>query len=311
MYKKIYTIHFSYLLCCGILLIISIINNCVFAQSINSDGDSLRISLNSDTIFPQLTYTISDTLSTDSLSTDSLPSGKKISKNGLEHTVTYDAKDSIHFSIKNKVAYLFNEAYVLYEDMSLYAYYIEIDFANNELYASGALDENGNVIGSPVLKQGDGVFRAQEIKYNFETKKGKITHVITEEGEGYIHGEQIKKLEDNTTYIKKGKYTTCELDHPHFEISFTKAKVLPNDKIIMGPAYVSFVDIPTPLAIPFGYFPLEKGRHSGLVMPTFGETQSLGFYLQNIGYYFGISDNFDLLLAGDIYTRGRWHPTRR
>ena len=288
------------------MLIISIISNCVYAQAINSGGDSLRISLKSDTISQQLTYTVSDTISTDNLSTDSLPSGKKISKNGLEHTVTYDAKDSIHFSIKNKVAYLFNEAYVLYEDMSLYAYYIEIDFANNELYASGALDENGKVIGSPVLKQGDGVFRAQEIKYNFETKKGKITHVITEEGEGYIHGEQIKKLEDNTTYIKKGKYTTCELDHPHFEISFTKAKVLPNDKIIMGPAYVSFADIPTPLAIPFGYFPLEKGRHSGLVMPTFGETQSLGFYLQNIGYYFGISDNFDLLLAGDIYTRGSW-----
>ena len=171
------------------MLIISIINNCVYAQSANGGGDTIRISLKSDTISQQLANTASDTLSADSLSTDSIRSGKKISKNGLEHTVTYDAKDSIHFSIKNKVAYLFNEAYVLYEDMSLYAYYIEIDFANNELYASGAIDESGKVVGSPVLKQGDGVFRAQEIKYNFETKKGKITHVITEEGEGYIHGE--------------------------------------------------------------------------------------------------------------------------
>ncbi|MBO4655228.1 MAG: LPS-assembly protein LptD [Bacteroidales bacterium] len=306
MYKKLYTINFSYLLCWGILLIISIINNCVYSQDVDSSLTSTYISLHQDTISSDLVASVSDTASSDSLTTESARNPKKISKNGLEHTVTYDAKDSIHFSIKNKVAYLFNDAYVLYEDMSLFAYYIEIDFANNELYASGAIDENGRLVGSPVLKQGDGVFRAQEIKYNFETKKGKITHVITEEGDGYIHGEQIKKLEDNTTYIKKGKYTTCELDHPHFEISFTKAKVLPNDKIIMGPAYVSFADVPTPIAIPFGYFPLEKGRHSGLVMPTFGETQSLGFYLQNLGYYFGISDNFDLLIAGDIYTRGSW-----
>ena len=306
MYKKLYTIDFSYLLCFCILLIISIINNCVLAQSTNHSSDTLHTGILRDSLSQYYASAGNGTISADTLANDSLKSGKKVSKNGLEHTVTYDAKDSIHFSIKNKVAYLFNEAYVLYEDMSLYAYYIEIDFANNDLYASGAIGEDGRIIGSPVLKQGDGVFRAQEIKYNFETKKGKITHVITEEGEGFIHGEQIKKLEDNTTYIKKGKYTTCELDHPHFEISFTKAKVLPNDKIIMGPAYVSFADIPTPLAIPFGYFPLEKGRHSGLVMPTFGETQSLGFYLQNLGYYFGISDNFDLLIAGDIYTRGSW-----
>ncbi len=103
------------------MLIISIINNCVYAQSANGGGDTIRISLKSDTISQQLANTASDTLSADSLSTDSIRSGKKISKNGLEHTVTYDAKDSIHFSIKNKVAYLFNEAYVLYEDMSLYA----------------------------------------------------------------------------------------------------------------------------------------------------------------------------------------------
>lgn len=282
------------------------ISNCVYSQVDNSSNDTLKPVITQDSIYDKIEQAFVDTISTDSLATDSIRIGKKISKNSLEHTVTYDARDSIHFSIKNKVAYLFNEAYVTYEDMSLYAYYIEIDFANNELYASGSMDENGHVIGSPVIKQGNDIFRAQEIKYNFESKKGKIINVITEEGEGFIHGEQIKKLGDNTTYIKKGKYTTCELDHPHFEISFSKAKVLPNDKIIMGPAYVSFVDVPTPLAIPFGYFPLEKGRHSGFVMPTFGETQSLGFYLQNIGYYFGINDNFDLLLAGDIYTRGSW-----
>lgn len=296
------------------------ISNCVFAQSDDSTRTSAKASVTVDTvitpdglsekasILSDTTLHLSDSsiLSADSLPSDSVKPKKVISKSGLEHLVKYEAADSIHFSIKNKIAYLFNDAKVYYEDMSLFAYYIEIDFEHNELYASGALTEDGKIVGSPVMKQGETFYRAQEIKYNFETKKGKITHVITEEGEGYIHGEHIKKLEDNTTFIKKGKYTTCELDHPHFEIAFTKAKVLPNDKIVTGPAYVSFDGVPTPLAIPMGYFPLEKERHSGLVMPTFGETESLGFYLQNLGYYFGISDNFDLLLAGDIYTRGSW-----
>lgn len=294
------------------MLIVNIISNCVFAQTIDSVNIRNQLVISTDTLVDLSSLSAKDSLSADKLSiSDSLPQDsirpkKRISKNGLEHIVTYNAKDSIHFSLKDKVAYLFNEAVVEYEDMSLYANYIEIDFAHNELYASGVMDTNGRIWGSPVLKQGDGTYRAQEIKYNFETKKGKITHVITEEGEGYIHGNQIKKMEDNTTYIKNGKYTTCELEHPHFEIAFSKAKVLPNDKIVMGPAYVKFADVPTPLAVPFGYFPLKKGRSSGLIMPTFGETQSLGFYLQNLGYYFGISDNFDLLIAGDIYSRGSW-----
>lgn len=306
MAKKLYTIHFSYLLCFSIVLIFSIINNCVYSQVADSSKISDKLYISVDSTFQVSENAKTDTISADSTRIDSILPKKRISQSGLEHIVDYDAKDSIHFSIKNKVAYLFNDAYVVYEDMSLYAYYIEIDFAHNELYASGAIDENGHIVGSPILKQGDGEYRAQEIKYNFETKKGKISHVITEEGEGFIHGEQIKKLADNTTYIKKGKYTTCELEDPHFEISFTKAKVLPDDKILMGPAYVSFADVPVPLAIPLGLFSLKKGRSSGLIMPTIGETQSLGFYLQNIGYYFGISDNFDLLLAGDIYTRGSW-----
>ena len=230
MYKKIYTIDFSYLLCFCILLIISIISNCVLAQSTDSSRDSLHLSIGLDSLSQHFTLAENDSISIDTLATDSLKSGKKISKNGLEHTVTYDAKDSIHFSIKNKVAYLFNDAYVLYEDMSLYAYYIEIDFANNELYASGALSEDGRIIGSPVLKQGDGVFRAQEIKYNFETKKGKITHVITEEGEGYIHGEQIKKLEDNTTYIKKANTPLVNWTTPTLRYPSPKPKCCPMTK---------------------------------------------------------------------------------
>lgn len=230
----------------------------------------------------------------------------KISPNAIHELVKYRSEDSIRFDILHRKAFLFKDAVVEYEDIELKADYIEIDFSKNELYASGVADAHGNIIGNPVFKQGEYTFQTHEIKYNFKTKKGKIWEVITSEGEGYIHGEQIKKLDDNSSFIKKGKYTTCELEHPHFEIAFTKAKVIPNDKIVTGPAYLSFGGVPTILAIPFGYFPIQKGRQSGIIMPTFGESANRGFYFENFGYYFGISDNLDLLLAGDLYTRGSW-----
>ena len=231
---------------------------------------------------------------------------KKISRDAIEKRVTYEAQDSIVVDLKNRITYLFGNAVVYYDDLELRADFIQIGFEDQELYATGIADSSGNVHGYPTFKQGETFFKAQEIKYNFQTTKGIISHVITVEGEGYIHGEKVKKLDDNTSFIRRGKYTTCELDHPHFEIAFTKAKVIPDDKIVTGPAYLSFGGIPTPIAIPFGYFPIQKGRRSGVIMPTIGNTSNRGFYLENLGYYFGISDNFDLLLAGDIYTNGSW-----
>lgn len=231
---------------------------------------------------------------------------KRISKDAIEQMVTYEAADSIVIDMKHRITYLFGNAVVFYDDLELRADFIQIGFDSQELYATGVADSAGNVHGYPVFKQGETFFKAHEIKYNFKTTKGIISQVITVEGEGYIHGEKIKKLDDNTSFIKKGKYTTCELDHPHFEIAFTKAKVMPNDKIVTGPAYLSFGGVPTFLAIPFGYFPIQKGRRSGIVMPTIGESTNRGFYMENFGFYFGINDNVDLLLAGDIYTNGSW-----
>lgn len=247
-----------------------------------------------------------DSLKTDSLSSDTVVFHKKLSPNALNSLVTYSAKDSAVNDISRRYTYLFGDAVVKYEDMELRADYIEIDFANNELYACGVADSFGIVHGSPVFAQGESEYRAREIKYNFTTHKGKITHVITTQDEGFVHGEHIKKMDDNVAFIKKGKYTTCELDHPHYEVDFTKAKFIQHDKIIIGPAYLSFKDVPTPIAIPFAFFPLETQRKSGFVMPSFGESSSLGFYFQDIGFYFAISDNLDLLLSADIYTRGSW-----
>ena len=246
----------------------------------------------------------------DSLQLDSLlkaaNNAKKLSPNAISQIVYYSAADSTVNDLQRRYTYLFGDAVVKYEDMELRADYIEIDFRNNELYASGVLDTSGQLTGNPVFKQGEMEYKAHEIKYNFTTRKGKISHVITTEDEGFIHGEQVKKMGDKEAFIKNGKYTTCDLENPHYEIAFTKAKIIQHDKIVIGPAYLSFTGVPTPLALPFGFFPLEKTRRSGLVMPSIGESSSLGFYLQDLGFYFGINDNIDLLLSADIYTRGSW-----
>lgn len=231
---------------------------------------------------------------------------KIISPNAITSLVQYSAHDSVINDLQNRFTYLFGNAEVKYEDMVLQADYIEIDFKNSELYASGVADSNGKLHGTPVFIQGDSYYNAHEIKYNFNTKKGKISHVITTQDDGFIHGEQVKKIGDNVAFIKKGKYTTCELGDPHFEIAFSKAKVIQHDKILIGPAYLSFTGVPTPLAIPFGFFPLDAQHKSGLVMPSFGQSTSQGFYFRDLGFYFAINDNIDLLISGDLYTRGSW-----
>ena len=233
-------------------------------------------------------------------------SPKVISENAITSVVDYSARDSVVNDLQRRITILFGDAMVRYEDMELRADYIEIDFEHNELYACGVADTNGNMYGYPVFSQGSENYYAHEIKYNFTTKKGKITHVITTQDDGFIHGEQVKKMGDNVAYIKDGKYTTCELDHPHFEIAFSKAKVIQHDKILIGPAYLSFTGVPTPLALPFGFFPLDAQHKSGLVMPSFGQSGTQGFYLNDLGFYFAINDNIDLLLSADIYTRGSW-----
>ena len=277
---------------------------CVLSNAQNPRGRRpLRSTVTNPAVRP-------DSVKIDSLTLDSLKkraaSPKKLSSGALNSIVTYSAKDSAVNDISRRFTYLFGDAVVKYEDMELQADYIEIDFKNNELYACGVADSLGNVRGSPVFIQGESQYRAREIKYNFTTHKGKITHVITTQDEGFIHGEQIKKMGDNVAFIKKGKYTTCELEHPHYEVDFTKAKFIQHDKIIIGPAYLSFKDVPAPIAIPFAFFPLDAQRKSGFVMPSLGESSNLGFYFQDLGFYFAINDNLDLLLSTDLYTRGSW-----
>ena len=228
------------------------------------------------------------------------------SKSALESKVEYTSNDSILFDITNKQVFLYGNADIKYEDITIKANYIEISFADNLLFASGVKDSTGQISGKPVFAQGDKSFHSDTMTYNFKTKKGIIKQVITEEGEGYLHGKKIKRMADENINLIDGKYTTCNLEHPHFYIGFKKAKVIPNDKIVTGPVYLFIEDVPLPIVLPFGLFPNKKGQQSGILIPTYGESANRGFYLENGGYYFGINENMDLALRGTIYTRGSW-----
>lgn len=201
---------------------------------------------------------------------------------------------------------MYNENDISYEDINLKANYVEIEFANKTVYATGTQDSTGKKIGKPVFTMGQTSFESETIKYNYETKKGLVKNVITEDAAGYLHGNIVKKMPDDVTNVYQGSYTTCEDEHPHFAFNFNKAKVIPDRKIITGPAYLVIEDVPTPLFIPFGMFPNKKGQRSGIVIPTYGESAQRGFYFENGGYYFAINDYLDFKLLGDIYTLGSW-----
>jgi hypothetical protein len=233
------------------------------------------------------------------------------SKQKLKAKVEYEAADSISMDFKAKKAYLYKDGSIKYQKMAIKAASIEIDFDKSITYSKGVADSTGKFEGEPIFKDGDQEFTTKTLNYNYDTKKGVIRDVITKEGEGFIHGKQVKKMPDDVTNIKNGSYTTCDLPHPHFELRFTKAKVIPGKETITGPAYMVLEDVPLPLALPFGFFPNKSGRMSGIFMPSPGESGNRGFYIRDFGYYWGISDYFDAQIKGEAYTRGSWavYPT--
>lgn len=228
----------------------------------------------------------------------------------LEANVSYQAEDSIRMDIRSSRAYLYGNytnAQLNYQDIELQSGYIELDFRKSLLFARGFLDSIDKKVNEPVFIDSDQKFLAKEMFYNIETKKGFIRRVVTSEGDGYLLGDSIKKMPNDDINISSGSYTTCDHhDHPHFDIHFKRAKVIPGDKIITGPAFLRIEGIPTPLVIPFGFFPNQKGQASGVLIPSYGESANRGFFLENGGYYFGINDYIDLALRGDIYSRGSW-----
>ncbi len=242
----------------------------------------------------------------DSTVADSIRVSLDKQKSALEAKVEYSCRDSIRFDVKRQVVEMYGSAVVDYESIHLEAGYIRIDFSKSLIMAYGLKDSTGKVVGIPNFRDGDQEFESDTIAYNYKTKKGIIQHIYSEQGGGFLHGDRVKKMPDNTILVRNGSFTTCSLHDPHFQIRFGKAKVIPDDKIITGPVYLEIEDIPTPLALPFGFFPNKRGRASGILIPTYGESANRGFFLENGGYYFGISDSMDLALRGDIYSRGSW-----
>jgi lipopolysaccharide assembly outer membrane protein LptD (OstA) len=232
---------------------------------------------------------------------------------GLETSVKYKSANNIRYDIRNSKVYLTQDAEIVYGDISIKAAYIEIDFARNLVFAKGLPDSTGKLQGTPVFTESGQTFEAEEMTYNFDTKKGIIRQVRTQDGEGYLYGSKIKKMPDDRINIAKGHYTTCNLPNPHYEFRFTKAQVIPDNKIVSGPAYMVIEDVPVPLVVPFGLFPNKSGQRSGIIIPAIGESANRGFFLERGGYYWGISDYMDLTLTGDIYSNGSWavRPTFR
>ncbi len=241
---------------------------------------------------------------TDTIRPDS--AAVKPKKKPLESEFKYQSSDSTDIDLELKQVKLYRNAQVNYQGIELKAAYILLDMNTKTLMAYGKKDSLGEVYGKPQFKEGKEEFTADSMVYNFETKKGIIKGVFTQQGEGYLHSEINKKLANNEICIKNGKYTTCDHEHPHFYLALTKAKVIPDDKIVSGPAYLVIEDVVLPIGIPFGFFPNRKGGASGVIIPTYGDDLSRGFNLRDGGYYFYINDYTDTKFIGDIYSNGSW-----
>ena len=240
-----------------------------------------------------------------------LDSINMLKKSSLDAPAFTAARDSIveDFSNGKKMIYYYGDASVTYGNMKLTADYMEYDLNSNTLYARGTKDTSGVITGAPVMQQGQSSYQMEEVRYNFNTMKARITNMMTQEQDGILHGKNIKMMPDRSINITKGKYTVCDCEHPHYYLHLTAAKVMtkPSQKTVFGPAWAVVEDVPMfPIVLPFGFIPDRPDRATGILFPTFGEEASRGFYLRDLGMYFVIGDYFDIAVTGDIYTLGSW-----
>ena len=240
----------------------------------------------------------------DSIHLDSL---NKQKKNSIEMPVDYTANDSMVYDATSRKVHLFGKANVKYEGMDLESEKIAISLDSSIVHATGVKDTAQKALsGTPVFKMGNDSYESDTIAFNFKSKKGLINNVKTEQQEGYITSQLSKRMDNGDIYLQHGRYTTCDKEHPDFYIALSRAKVRPNKDVVFGPAYLVVADVPLPLAIPYGFFPFTKHYSSGFIMPTYGDENDRGFYLRDGGYYFAMSDKWDLKLLGEIYTKGSW-----
>lgn len=256
------------------LLLFMGVQSSTMAQSINIDSAAVRV--------------------------DTLPQAK----GGLEDIVDYQSFDSIEMDLANKMIYLYNKAHIIYGDIDLKADYIAIDLNQKKMFATNVTDSLGNK-GEPVhFTNGDNSFDSDSVEYDIASKRARVTSVRLEDQGAYIHLDKVFRDSDGSILGNTGKFTTCNLDHPHFYFRANKLKVIPNDKVVFGPANLVLEDVPTPLYLPFGIFPVKKDRKSGLIFPAPEMGGFRGFGVTNLGWHFHISEHVNLTLSSDVYFGG-------
>jgi hypothetical protein len=278
-----------------------------------ASGDSAVVKTDSLNIVPDSLKLVG----TDSLSPDSAlvvqPRIIQFSSDSLQGPLQYNAKDSMIYDFVQRKIYLYGNAEVVYEQYELKSGIIELDFNTFTAKAEGFEDSLGRRTQNPFFSDGNQKFDARKIEYNFKSKKGKVFDASTEQGDGYFLSKATKfvskdsdsTLTDDVIYSGDCTYTTCNHRQPHFGIRASKAKVIPNKLIVVGPSYLEIMGTPTPIVLPFGFFPITQTRRSGLIMSTnFDFSPVWGPGIRGIGYYFGISEHIDLAITGDFYTRG-------
>jgi len=257
----------------------------------------------------------------DSANKDTIPQSRadtlnvKISKDSLDAPIDYSASDSVVLEVPTKKIILYNKAEVKQKDLDLTAYKIELDQPRKLVVATYTRDTAGRIIGLPNLIQEGNNMTADTIVYNIQSQKGITKNTNMTSGEIFFYNEQAKKISKNEFFALRGRFTTCDLDTPHFAFRTKKMKLINQKMAVSGPIHPEFEGVPIPIYIPFGYFPISQGRHSGILVPTFTASEQYGLGLENGGYYKVLNDNFDVTLRGNVYSYGGWalfvNPTYR
>ncbi|HLR37598.1 MAG TPA: putative LPS assembly protein LptD, partial [Chitinophagaceae bacterium] len=272
------------------------INNGGFQEEDTTILADDSLTLEDDSLF-------SDTL-VDSLDTTGYQINMPISKDTLSGLVKYEAEDSMVLDVPTKTFHLYGKTTTKFNDIDLKAAIVDFDQSSNMLKAKFAVD-SGKHVGSPIFSQkGQQPFQSDSMLYDFKSRKGKIYNTVTKQGEGFLYGDVVKRLPDNSINSHSAFFTTCDVDPPHFGFHAEKVKIIPNKVLISGPANLVVEGVPTPLFIPFAIFPLSNGQRTGILPPTYEVTQQKGLGLTIGGYYFGLGEHLDLTVRGDIYSYG-------